>query len=100
MAKKELLKPSQILEATIREQHLPQEIARIMTQILDIETNVKWRATPEGKKAAKDDDDYSPDDLKKVIEKQKAHAAKLRVKVDFLMGLYDKQNKHVQNRTA
>lgn len=85
------LKASDELEATIRAEYLPSKIMGIVGQILDIEYNAIWRATKAGKEAAKREDNYSPEDLSNVLEKQEQHRKNLRTKTDFLKKLYDKQ---------
>lgn len=94
---KKKLSPSEYLEASIRREYVPGQIARNLNEIVAIEVNALWRATPEGKKAAKDEDNYSPEDLKEVLKKQEANKARIQVKVDFLKRLYDQQEKNVQS---
>ena len=86
-------KPSDKLEALIRKEYLPGQIVAVFQQILDIETNAKWRATDAGRKEAKDFDGYDEIELSKVLEKQEAQRQRLLLKVGFLESLYNEENK-------
>ncbi len=87
--------PANKLEAAIRREYVPNQIIKILNDILAIEVNALWRATPEGKTAAKRDDNYSAEDLAAVLKKQEENRSILRVKADFLKGLLDQQESHV-----
>lgn len=91
--KKEKLSASDRLEAAVRREYVPNEIVRSLNEIIGIEVNAAWRATPEGMKAANREHGYQQEDLQKALKKQEEHKANLQEKVDFLKQLLDKQEK-------
>lgn len=87
------LSPFDTLEATIRKDYVPGQIVRLVNDIVAIEVNAAWRASPEGLKDAKEVDGYSAEQLKEVLKKQEANKAILQRKVDFFKRLYNEQEK-------
>ena len=85
------LTPADKLEAAIRTQYLPGQMAGLLSQIMEIETNALWRATPEGIKEAKEENEYTLEDIKTVLGKQAKRRAALLLKVDFIGRLYNEQ---------
>lgn len=83
MKKKKLTKSEQI-EADIRAQFLGAQFANTIEEILQIELNAKWRATAAGKKDAEEVEQYTPEDLEKILGKQQERRKRLLPKVEFL----------------
>lgn len=83
--------PADLLEERARAEYIPSQIIETLSKILAIETYALWCSDADGRADVMKENEYTDDELNKVLEKQAVQAARLRVKVDFLKRLYNTQ---------
>ncbi len=83
--------PADKLEDALRREYVPTQIASYVAQIVGIEVNAAWRATPAGLEAAKAEDGYTELDLEMVLSKQENNKVILQTKLDFFKALFNEQ---------